>query len=398
MKFSRISDLERKYVNETLDAQFRTHAGSVMMSRLEKAFAEKFGTKYAISFINGTATMHAALAAKGIGPGDEVIVPPLTMASTTFAVMHAGAMPVFADIDADTWNIDPKLVEERITERTKAIIPVGIFGLPVDIDPLMKLAKEHDLFVLEDNAQCVLSEYNGRIAGTVGHCASYSFQSSKHLASGEGGMIITDDDDLALNIRRFNSLGYAGVGATKGKITKDTIQDPDYDRHASLGFNYRIPELCAAVALAQVERAEELVGMRILIAGMHEKARGDCSWLTPQFTPEGFTNSYWAYVVKLDTEKIPWREFRSKYMELGGDGVYACWKLTHLEPMLLNEKSNVWRYYRKEDMPQEYGPGLCPVAERTAPKLLQFKTNYTDMETAQRKADILTETIDYFGG
>ena len=247
----RITDLERRYVLEVLDGQFRTSAGSSMTRRLEEKFAAIFGCEYAISFVNGTATMHAALAAAGIGPGDEVIVPPLTMASTAFAVLHAGAVPVFADVDPDTWTLAPAAVAAAVTPRTRGIIPVAIYGLSPDMDPLMALAARHGLFVLEDDAQCFLGTYQGRVVGSLGHAASFSFQSSKHMTSGEGGMITTNDAGLAERIRRFNSLGYAAVGAAagKGKITRETIQDPAYERHASVGWNYRLPELCAAVAL-----------------------------------------------------------------------------------------------------------------------------------------------------
>src|SRR5438477_12549359 len=150
-KIQRITARERAYVQEVLDAQFHTSAGSMMSTRLERKFAERFQSKYAISFINGTATMHAALVAAGVGPGDEVIVPPLTMASTSFAVLHAGAVPVFADIDLHSWTLDPRSVEQRVTARTKAVIPVSIYGLSPDMDPLMDICRRNNLFCLEDD-------------------------------------------------------------------------------------------------------------------------------------------------------------------------------------------------------------------------------------------------------
>jgi perosamine synthetase len=189
----RISKKERAYVSEVLDSQFRTSAGSLMTQRLEEKFAGLFGVKYAISHVNGTATLHSALAAAGVGPGDEVIVPPLTMASTSFAVIHAGATPVFADIDPYTFNIDPADIQRKITPKTKAIIPVALYGLSPDMDPIMEIAKEHQLTVVEDDAECFFGYYKGRIVGSIGHMASFSFQSSKHMTSGEGGMLITED-------------------------------------------------------------------------------------------------------------------------------------------------------------------------------------------------------------
>jgi perosamine synthetase len=395
----RITDLERRYVMEVLDSQFRTSAGSSMTRRLEERFAAAFGCRYAISFINGTATMHAALAAAGIGPGDEVIVPPLTMASTAFTVLHAGATPVFADIEPNTWTIDPASVAAAITPRTRGIIPVAIYGLSPDMDPLMALAAQHGLFVLEDDAQCFLGTYKGRMVGTIGHAASFSFQSSKHMTSGEGGMITTADGELAERIRRFNSLGYAavGAGAGKGKITRDTIQDPAYERHASVGWNYRLPELCAAVALAQTERLPELVAARVQAARLYAEAARGCTWLAPQAVPDDYGHAYWTFVLKLDPEvDFTWYDFRARFRELGGDGIYAAWQLTYLEPAFRGKDF----YPPDGSVPgkrQAYAPGLCPVAESLQPRLLQFKTNYWDATAAERHAEILARTIVYFG-
>ena len=197
----RLAGNESNYVLEVLSTEFRSSSGATMMRRLEEAFAKRFESTYAISFVNGTATMHAALEAMSIGPGDEVIVPPLTMSATTFAVLQANATPVFADVDFDTFQIDASSIAERITPRTRAIITVALYGLSPDMDPIMDLAKKHNLFVIEDNAECFLGKYKGRLVGTLGHCSSFSFQSSKHLTSGEGGIVLTEDKELAERIR-----------------------------------------------------------------------------------------------------------------------------------------------------------------------------------------------------
>lgn len=392
LTFHRVGERERQYVAEVLDAEFRTSMGSMMTSRLEACFAELIGTRFAISFINGTATLHAALVAGGVQPGDEVIVPPLTMASTTFAVLHAGAHPVFADVDPATWNIDPESVARHITDRTRAIVPVALFGLSPDMVPIMELAAQHELFVLEDAAECFLGDYRGKRVGGVGHAASFSFQSSKHLTAGEGGMITTSDPDLADRIRRFGSLGYASVGRSRGKITKETIQDPAYHRHSMVGWNYRMPELCAAVALAQVERAAELVAARVRAATMFQEVVGDCSWLTPQFVPEGHGHTYWTYAVRLINDgSFSWYDFRREYVKRAGHGVYAAWQLTYLEPFLRGQRGGT------SHAGQRYDVGLCPVAEAVQPTLLQFPTNFFDSEEAERSAAALGATIAHFG-
>jgi len=396
---NRITDLERAYVKEVLDTDFRTSGGGIMTARLEKAFADRFDSRFAISFTNGTATMHAVLAAAGIGRGDEVIVPPLTMAATSFAVCHAGATPVFADIDPEMWTIDPDSIRDVLTPNTRAIIPVSIYGLSPDLDPIMEIADEHGLLVLEDDAQCFLGYYRDRIVGSIGHASSFSFQSSKHMTSGEGGMVITDDEELAQRVRRINSLGYGAVGAAagEGKITKDMIQSPDYERHVSIGWNYRMPELCAAVALGQLERLETIVANRIEVAGLFARAVDGVEWLVPQKTPDGYLHSYWSYVVRLDRDDdISWHDFRRKYLELGGDRYYGAWQLTYLEPAFRDPDPSL--NIGDNNHSRTYAKGLCPVAERIQPYLMQFKTNYLDMDYAGRNAEILAETIRHFSG
>jgi perosamine synthetase len=393
----RIGQKERDYVLEVLDTEFRSSKGSVMMKRLETAFSERFGVKYSIAHCNGTATLHSALVAAGVGIGDEVIVPPLTMSSTAFAVLHANAVPVFADIDKETFTIDPQSVADRITPRTKAIIPVSLYGLSPDMDPIMELASQHNLVVIEDDAQCFLGKYKGRLVGTIGHMSSFSFQSSKHMTSGEGGMVVTDDLDLATKVRRFSSLGYAGVQAGKGKITKEDIQDPKYERHVCLGFNYRMSEPCCAIALGQLEHLDELVSKRVAAAELFREAVEGCDWLIPQRVYEGYEHSYWSFVVRLERSDVTWYQFRQRYVELGGDGIYAAWQLTYLEPVFRNMAFNglerLMRSPLYSGQPQAYARGLCRNAELVQPKLLQFKTNYWDTNQAIKQAEVLQATI-----
>jgi perosamine synthetase len=376
----RISELERRYVADVLDHGFRTSAGDRYTRRLEAAFAAVVGVKYAIALANGTMTLHAALAAAGVGPGDEVIVPPLTMSSTAFSVLHAGATPIFADVDPGTWALDPASVEERITERTRAVMPVALFGLAPDLDELMAVAGRHGLFLLEDDAQCFLGKIGSRAVGSIGHAASFSLQSSKHLSAGEGGLIVTDDRELADRIRRFSGLGYATLGATHGRISRDVIQDPDYARHVEMGFNYRISELCAAVSLAQVERIEELVDVRLRAGRAFEAAVQGHEWLVPQVTPSGFTHTYWTYGVRLARGDVTWHEFRDAFREHGGDGIYAAWRLSYLEP---------WFEALAGDV-------SCPVAEALQPRLLLFKTNYWDPNELAGQVEALEKTIRRF--
>ncbi|MBE7042477.1 MAG: DegT/DnrJ/EryC1/StrS family aminotransferase [Ruminococcaceae bacterium] len=390
----RVGKKEHQYVEEVLRDGFRTSANGKMTRRLEEAFAEKFDSQYAIAFCNGTATLHAALEAVGAGLGDEVIVPPLTMSSTTFAVLHANATPVFADVEPDTFLISAKSIEACITPKTKAIIPVSLFGLAPDYDAINAIAKKHGLAVIEDDAQCFLGKYKGKIVGTLGDISSFSFQGSKHMSCGEGGMLITQSEELANKIRKYSCLGYANVGSKVGKISKKDIQDPDYCRHESLGWNYRLSDVCSAVALGQLEHLEELVEFRQKSAMLFMEAIKDAPFLTPQKNSADCENAYWAFVAKIDDDDIDWRVFRDKYMELGGDAIYAAWKLTYQEPMFRN--LTLLKRETLFNSNANYADGICPVAEKLQPRLLQFKTNYFDLNEAQQQAEILSKTIQYF--
>lgn len=392
----RIFGNELRYLQEVLESEFRSSLGSVMVRRLEQAFAEKFNSHYAIAHVNGTATLHTLLEAIDLQPGDEVIVPPLTMSATSFAVLQANGTPVFADVDPETFQISPQSIEERVSTRTRAIITVALYGLSPDMDAIRAIAEKHHLVVIEDNAQAFLSTYKGRFAGTLGHAASFSFQSSKHISSGEGGMVITQDEKLAERVRKINSLGYAGVSATKGKISKRDIQDPTYARHVSLGWNYRMPELCAAVALAQFENIDAIVERRIRVSKIFDEIVRSVSWLVPQKVPEHCQHSYWTYAVSIHHPKVGWPEFRDRFLKLGGDGIYAAWMLTYLEPMFQKLSLLGREKFIADRILKTYRVGLCPVAERLQPRLLQFKTNYWHLPSAYQQAEILGKTLRSF--
>ena len=383
----RISDSEYRYLQEMLDGGFPETSEVNFIGRLEEAFAAKFESGYAIAHNNGTATLHSALVAAGVGAGDEVIVPPLTMASTSLAVLHQNARPVFADIDPETFTIDPESIRRNITPHTKAIIPVPIYGLSCDMDPIMAIAAEHGLVVIEDAAQCFLGRYHGRLVGTLGDMASFSFQNSKHMASGEGGMVITSNPAYAEAVRRFSCLGYAAIGQQSGsRFDKKVLHRPDYKRHVSLGYNYRIAELCAAVALAQLEKLDALVAWRKKCAAAYDEVVGPCPWLKPQRTPAGYDHACWAYVVAINASRGRdlWERFYDKFVEFGGRGFYGCWSLTYLEPAFQNGSCG------------HHEAGICPVAEMIQPTLMQFKTHFGDDETIDRQAGALEKTIKHF--
>jgi len=388
----RIDELEREYVLDVLDGQFKTSQGAVYMTKFENAFSDKFKSKFSISHVNGTATMHSALEASGVGYGDEVIVPPLTMSATSLAVLQANATPIFADIDIDTFVIDVKSIEEKITERTKAIITVALYGLSPDMDPIMDIAKKYNLVVIEDNAEAFLSYYKGRLVGTLGHAASFSFQSSKHLTAGEGGIITTNDEQLAIRIRKMSGLGYKNIGAKKARISKDEIQHPSFERHDYIGWNYRMSELNCAVALAQTERAEELINPRKKAGKLFEEAVSGYDWFKPQKIGKEYESSYWTFACSLNLDDLSWNEFRKEYLKRGGDKYYGASQLTYNEPLF---KNRLFRQ-RSELIRTNYDKNLCPNAEIIQPRIKQFKTNYLDNSKLQKQVEILSSTLEHF--
>lgn len=384
----RISKLEYKYVSNVLENSFETSTNSIYNNKLEEKFSLVYNSNFAIGHVNGTATLHTALVALGVGSGDEVIVPPLTMSSTALAVLQANAIPIFADVDIDTFNICPISIKKNINKNTKALITVALYGLSPEYDEILKICNQNSIGLIEDNAETFFSKYKDKYVGEFGDFASFSFQASKHLSAGEGGMLLCKSEVLANKARRFSSLGYAGVDAKKGKITKKDIQDPNYSRHVSLGYNYRMSELCAAVVLAQLERADDLIKPRILAAQNFSEAIKDTNLLKQQFTPSYCINSYWSFSVVLNTDKpeIDWYKFRDLFVKNGGDGFYAAWKLSYFEPLFLNEIQN------KQNVYQKYQNGLCPNAEFLQTRMIQLKTNYWNSDDSKRQAEILNKT------
>lgn len=387
---------ELKYLEKVLNSESWSATGGSWNNLLEKEFAKKFGVKYAIAMNSGTSTLHAALEAAGVGPGDEVISPALTVIMDSTATIHANAVPVYADVDPKTFNIDAKDVEKKITKKTKAIIPVSIYGLAPDLDPIMQISKKHGIVVIEDNAQNVLGKYKGRLTGTIGQMASYSFENTKHISCGEGGMIITNDAEYAEMVRKVGGHGFKNLKAEEGRVrlNQNIFQNPNYKRHDVLGWNYRLPEFNAAIALAQLERIDELIDLRVESAKLFMDVMKQCEYLIPQYVPQGYTNTYYTLGVIYEGAKkigVSWEDFRTAYMNNGGDGIYGAWSVPYLEPMIAQRqfaKRCPWVYEKIK-----YEKGLCPVAETIQPKIMQFKTNYRDMNLARSKADILLKTI-----
>lgn len=240
---------ELKYVTDAVSTGWISAAGKYV-TEFEKQFAAYSGCQYGVAVCNGTVSLHLALVAMGIGKGDEVIIPSFTMIASAFAVCYTGAIPVFVDADKDTWNIDVTKIEEKITSRTKAIMPVHIFGQMCEMDKITEIAKKHQLFLLEDAAEAHGATYNGITAGSYSDIASFSFFANKNITTGEGGMLVTNNEELYNKSRYFKNMCFPLDG------------NRNY-MHDEIGFNYRMSNVIAAIGLAQVEKADEYKNMRI---------------------------------------------------------------------------------------------------------------------------------------
>lgn len=275
---------EKEYVLECLSTSWISSNGRFIVE-FEKAFADFCGVEHAVATNNGTTALHLALVSLGLKPGDEVIVPTLTYIASANAVRYCGAIPVFVDNHVPTFNMDPDAIQAKITERTKGILPVDLYGHPVDLDPILQIADKNGLFVLEDAAEAVGARYKGRRLGGHGTCATFSFFGNKIITTGEGGMVTTNDGELAARLRLFRGQG----------------MDPQQRYWFSvIGYNYRMTNIAAAIGLAQLERVDLHLAKRKLIAEGYNR-RLTCysdRFLLP--TTEAWADhAYWMYTIIL---------------------------------------------------------------------------------------------------
>ena len=293
---------ELEYVTDCLKTNWISSKGKYI-GEFEQKFADYCGCKYGISTTNGTTALHLALASLEIGPGDEVIVPTFTMIATGFAIVYTGATPVLVDAEPETWNIDTTKIEERMTPRTKAIMPVHIYGHPCDMDPIMEIAERHNLYVIEDAAEAHGAEYKGRKTGGIGHVNCFSFYANKIITTGEGGMVVTNDEKIAEKARRLKDLAHSS-----GKRFL----------HTDIAFNYRMTNIQAAIGLAQFEEIDKFVEMRRAHAHLYNSLLKDIEGIRLPPEKEWAKNIYWMYSILIEDEFDMSRdELMEKLMEKG---------------------------------------------------------------------------------
>ena len=301
---------EWKYIKECIDTNWVSSVGSYV-NLFEERFNEYVGSKSAVVTMNGTAALQLALVTLGIGEGDEVIVPSLTFISPINTIKYVGAEPVFADVCRDTFVMDAEKIESLITPKTKAIMPVHIYGHPADMDKIMDIAQKHNLFVIEDATEALGSKYKGKMAGTIGHIGCYSFNGNKLITTGAGGMFVT------------NNLEYGDRAKFLSTQTKVVTENKAF-YHPEVGYNFRMPNLLAAFGVAQLENIEEYIKVKKENAEYYKKLLSEVKGITLNIEKDNVENCFWLYsilvekeygisrdelIVKLNEQKIEARPF-----------------------------------------------------------------------------------------
>jgi perosamine synthetase len=294
------------------------------LGEFERAFAEYIGTKRAVAVNSGTSGLFLCMLAMGIGPGDEVITTPFTFIASTNCILMVGAKPVFVDIDADNLNIDPAKIEASITERTKAILPVEVFGNPAAFDKVCEIAERHNLPVLEDSCEALGSALNGKKVGTFGKMSVFAFYPNKQMTTGEGGMIMTDDDELADMCVSLRNQGRGKGGGWLG--------------HERLGYNFRLSDINCALGIAQLSRMEEIKAKRKEVARTYQEILASEDRLIVPSEPEGCDISWFVFVVRLSEDFTQKQRDRIlKAMKDRGIQVSNYFPPVHLQPFMVEQ-------------------------------------------------------------
>ena len=330
-----IGEEEIENVVEVLKSGMIAQGPKVM--EFEEKFANWIGAKYGIATNSGTSALHVALLACGIGEGDEVITTPFTFIASGNAIVYTGATPVFADIDLDTYTIDPDKIEDLITDKTKAILPVQLYGQAADMDKIREIAEKHDLKIIEDAAQAHGAEYNGEKVGTLGDMACFSFYPTKNMTTREGGMITTDDEELAKKAQMFRAHGAS-----------------ERYHHDEIGYNFRMTDIAAAIGLAQLKVIDEFNDKRISNANYLNEQLKDVEGIVTPKSPDNYKHVYHQYTILVEKgNRDEWVEFLTN--KGIGTGI-------HYPIPLYNQP-----IYKKLGI-----EGDCPLAEKAADNVISL--------------------------
>jgi perosamine synthetase len=370
-----------KYINQAVNNQFRTSKNKHFNNLLTKEFCKKINVKYGVTVSSGTAGLHTALLSLELKKNDEIIMPAITMSAVAYSILLSGVKPIFADIEEDSLNIDPTSVEKKITKNTKAIICVSLYGLPPNYAALKKIIKKYKkkIFLIEDNAECVMGSYKKKIAGSFGDFSMFSFQSSKVLTCGEGGIIVTNDKKLWKKAKLYSNLGYFISNKTY-KQTRINLQNTNFNRHKVLGYNYRLSDLSAAVVYGQLKKINLLYKIRNNCAKEYKKIVNNFNFVKTQEYSQFYKHGYWAFSL-LFNKKNYYEIFKKKFHENGGDFFYACWRIPYQEEFYKKLKTKYKKYEK------------CEKAEKIQQRLIQLKTNYSDRDDLRKQCKALKKTL-----
>ena len=364
-------------------------SGEGIVEELEEEFAQRIGACYAIAVNAGMSGLHMALAAAGVGPGVEAVVDPIVQFGG-LSVMYNNGVPIFADIDPATHNMDPRSLQERITDRTRAVVVTHLWGLPAEMRDIRAIADQHDLVLVEDCAHALFAEHRGRKVGTWGHIGMFSFQAAKHLSTGQGGMVVTDDEALMREMRAVAAFGAA----------------PD-----RLAWVFRMAGVVAAVALAQLERAERYVAEDRENAKLYDQAVEGCEWLVPQAEPPHSVHSHhcWAATFQGDKHGVDYEQFkrvcREEGARLGFGYTQRTWKQAQIVaayqfpvfalPVAYGKGCPTHCPLYDGELP--YREGYCPRAEELIPRLSYCVLSTRLREDVARGAEGLHRSIARMG-
>ncbi|QZY56313.1 UDP-4-amino-4,6-dideoxy-N-acetyl-beta-L-altrosamine transaminase [Crassaminicella profunda] len=345
-----IDEADIQVVVETLKSNYLTTGPKV--AELEEKIAEYVGVKHAVAVSNGTAALHAACFAAGIKEGDEVITTPLTFAASANCILYQGATPVFADIDPKTYNIDIHDLERKITDKTKAIIPVDYTGQVVDIDPILKLAEKHNLIVIEDAAHALGTEYKGKKVGSIAHMTTFSFHPVKHITTGEGGVITTNDEEFYKKLSLFRT---HGISRDK-KLLVNNEEGSWYYEQLELGYNYRITDVQCALGVSQLEKIDRFIDRRRELVKKYNEYLSAVDGVIIPYQGDYSHSSYHLYVVQIEVEKF----------SVGRKEIFEALKAENIGVNVHYIPVYYHPYYQKLG----YKKGLCPNAERIYERII----------------------------
>lgn len=369
-----IGDEELRLVKQVIESKLLNRTQGNMTTTLEERFAEHYDAEYCAASTSGTSAIHVAVGAVNPNPCDEIIAAPITDMGTVIPILAQNAIPVFADIDPLTYNVTPQSIEERITDRTVAIIVVHLFGNPCDMDPIMDIARARDIVVIEDSSQAYGTMYKGKRVGTIGGIGTFSLQASKHITAGDGGLTITSNDHYGERCRLFADKGWPRYSAEGAR---------DY---LCFGFNYRMTELTAAVALAQLEKLDRICERRTWAGDLLTEKLQDIPGLTPAVTQPGGVHTYWQYAIRINERVLGMTKerFAEAVRAEGGNcgaGYIGC-------PIFLYEA------IRQKHI---YGNSLCPFNCQTyGGRDIPYEVGYCPQTDEALNEMVITHVNEFF--